>query len=88
VGGEISTLGVPKKNLLQLIQRIFVEKYATKSPDLEENNSEIVIFGQWVGTACQQKYTVNPFYNQALGDHFSFVTLMNYDLNVYSHIPY
>jgi len=66
-----------------------VEKYATKSPDVEENNSEIVIFRQWVQTACQQKYKVNPFYNEALGDHLFFlVTLMNYDLNVYSHIPY
>jgi len=31
---------------------------------------------------------INPFYNHALNDHFFFVTLMNWDLNVYSHIPY
>jgi hypothetical protein len=39
--------------------------------------------------------TVNLLYNHTLGDHFFFfffffvvVTLMNCDLNVYSHIPY
>jgi hypothetical protein len=31
---------------------------------------------------------VNPLYNHTLGDHFFFVTLMNCDLNVYSHILY
>jgi hypothetical protein len=31
---------------------------------------------------------VNPLYNRALGDHFFFLTLINYDSNVYSHIPY
>jgi hypothetical protein len=30
---------------------------------------------------------INPFYNHTFGDHF-FVTLMNCDLNMYSHIPY
>jgi hypothetical protein len=32
------------------------------------------------------KYS-NPLYNHTLGDHFFCVTLMNCDLNVYSHIP-
>jgi len=32
--------------------------------------------------------TVNPLYNHTFGDHFFCVTLMNCDLNVYSHIPY
>jgi hypothetical protein len=31
--------------------------------------------------------TINPLYNHALGDHF-FVTLTNFDLNMYSHIPH
>jgi hypothetical protein len=35
-----------------------------------------------------KKNTVNPFYNQAFGDHLFLVTLTNCDLNVYSHIPY
>jgi hypothetical protein len=26
---------------------------------------------------------VNPLYNRALGDHFFFLTLINYDSNVY-----
>jgi hypothetical protein len=32
--------------------------------------------------------TVNPLYNHTLSGHFYFVTLMNYDLNMYHHIPY
>jgi hypothetical protein len=38
--------------------------------------------------SCQICYcTINPLYNHAYDDHF-FVTLMNFDLNVYTHIPY
>lgn len=44
-GVQISTLGDPKKKKsVATHTKDFSGKYATKSPDLEENNSEIVIF--------------------------------------------
>jgi hypothetical protein len=47
----------------------------------KKNSNQQMSF--WIYTTT----TVNPLYNHTLGDHF-LVTLINCDLNIYSHIPY